>query len=85
MNHAKSSRRWILRIQDILQSIDKITLYLEKISLVEFRKNDLFIDAVVQNFEIVGEANNHVPDTIKIQYPDIPWKEMKGMRNIFIH
>lgn len=85
MNHAKSSRIWTLRIQDILQSIDKITLYLEKISLTEFRKNDLIIDAVIRNFEIIGEASNHIPDTIKIQYPNIPWKEMKGMRNIFIH
>jgi uncharacterized protein with HEPN domain len=50
MNHAKSSRSWILRVQDILQSIDKITLYLEKISLGEFRKSDLIIDAVVRNF-----------------------------------
>lgn len=85
MNRAKSSRSWQLRIQDILQSIDKIILYLEKITLAEFRKTGLIIDAVVRNFEIIGEASNHIPNTIKSQYPDIPWKEMNGMRNILIH
>ena len=85
MNRAKSSRSWQLRIEDILQSIDKIILYLEKITLVEFRKTGLIIDAVVRNFEIIGEASNHIPTAIKSQYPVIPWKEMNGMRNILIH
>jgi uncharacterized protein with HEPN domain len=85
VNRAKSSRNWILRIQDILQSIDKIDHYLEKITLTEFRKNGLIIDAVVRNFEIIGEASKHIPNTIQSLYPDIPWKEMNGMRNILIH
>lgn len=85
MNRAKSSRSWQLRVQDILQSIDKITVYLEKITLAEFRRTGLIIDAVIRNFEIIGEASNHIPTAIKIKYPNIPWKEMKGMRNILIH
>lgn len=85
MNPAKSSRSWQLRVQDIFQSIDKIILYLENITLSEFRKTGLIIDAVARNFEIIREASNHIPNAIKSQYPDIPWKEMKGMRNILIH
>lgn len=85
MNREKSSRSWILRIQDILLSIDKITQYLDKITLAEFKKSNMIIDAVVRNFEIIGEASKHIPKTIKSLYPDIPWKEMNGMRNILIH
>jgi uncharacterized protein with HEPN domain len=74
-----------VRIQDILESIDKINQYLENINLAEFRKSELITDAVIRNFEIIGEASNHIPKTIQDQYPDIPWKDMNGMRNILIH
>lgn len=85
MKHEKSSRNWTLRIQDILQSIDKVVHYLEKITLTEFRKNELIIDAVVRNIEIIGEASKFIPTSIKDRYPNIPWKEMNGMRNVLIH
>lgn len=85
MKPEKFSRSWILRIQDILHSIEKISHYLEKITLAEFRKNNLIQDAVVRNFEIIGEASKHIPSTVKIRFPNIPWKEMNGMRNILIH
>lgn len=85
MKPEKSSRSWILRIQDIIHSIDKISHYLETITLTKFRKNTLIQDAVVRNFEIIGEASKHIPIKIKNKYPDIPWKEMNGMRNVLIH
>lgn len=85
MKHEKSSRNWALRIQDILHSIDKVAHYLGKITLTEFRKNELVIDAVVRNIEIIGEASNSIPTSIKNCYPNIPWKEMNGMRNVLIH
>lgn len=50
-----------------------------------FQKNSLVEDAVVRNFEIIGEASKHIPEEIKSQYPDIPWKEMAGMRDKIIH
>lgn len=43
------------------------------------------MDAVVRNFEVIGEASKHVPSSIKNHYPDIPWGEMNGMRNLLIH
>lgn len=85
MSRAKSSRNWTLRIQDILKSIDTITQFLEGVTLAEFRKSRLIVDAVVRNFEIIGEASNHVPRTIQNLYPDIPWRDMTGMRNVLIH
>lgn len=85
MNRAKSSRNWTLRIQDILKSIETIAQFLEGVTLAEFRKNRLIIDAVVRNFDIIGEASNHIPKTIQNQYSDIPWRDIVGMRNILIH
>jgi uncharacterized protein with HEPN domain len=39
----------------------------------------------VRNFEIIGEASKNISEEVKSQYPNIPWKEMAGMRNKMIH
>jgi len=51
----------------------------------EFAKNNMVIDAVIRNFEIIGEASAHVPDNIQSSYPEVPWFEAKAMRNIIAH
>lgn len=80
-----SSRQWIFRVEDILKSIKKIEHYLAGMTLTKFKQDELVIDAVVRNFEIIGEASKHIPLSIQHSFPDIPWKEMQGMRNILIH
>jgi len=35
--------------------------------------------------EIIGEAVNHLPDEIRKNYPDVPWRQISGMRNVIIH
>jgi len=45
----------------------------------------MVVDAVVRNFEIIGEASNNLPDEIKNKYPEIPWRKMYGLRNLVSH
>jgi uncharacterized protein with HEPN domain len=45
----------------------------------------LIFDAVIRNFEVIGEAAKSISEKIKEDYPDIPWGDMVGMRNILIH
>jgi len=78
-------RDFTLFIKDILTSIEKIQRYTSKLSFEEFSNNDMIIDAVIRNFEIIGEAVKKIPDEIKKQYPDIEWKESAGFRDILIH
>lgn len=80
-----SSRDWIFRIQDILTCIEKIERYTSGMTMTEFKKEEIVIDAVVRNFEIIGEASKHIPANIRNKYPDVPWNEMAGIRNILIH
>lgn len=74
-----------LYLQDILDSIKKIQQYMGNLTFDEFVSNDMVIDAVVRNFEIMGEAAAHIPDSIRSAYPNIPWKEMRGLRNVVVH
>jgi uncharacterized protein with HEPN domain len=80
-----SSREWLFRIQDILKAIEKIERYTEDMALSHFKQDELVVDAVVRNFEIIGEASKNIPVSIHRSYPKIPWNEMNAMRNILIH
>jgi len=80
---AKRSDKLYLR--DILDSIEKIEKYVRGLNFEKFSENLMIIDAVVRNLEIIGEATKNLSKEIKILHPEIPWKEMKGMRNKVIH
>ena len=54
-------------------------------SFNDFIADDKTIDAVVRNFEIIGEAANRVPDNFKTDHPEIEWRRMTGLRNRIIH
>lgn len=78
-------RDWRLRIEDILESIEKIQRYTHGMSFDDFIANELVFDAVVRNISIIGEASNHIPERIQELYPDVPWDEMRGIRNVLVH
>jgi uncharacterized protein with HEPN domain len=79
------AREWRLRITDILQSIDAIQTYVAGMDYEAFSCDEKTIDAVIHRFTIIGEAANHVPSEITANYPDIPWKKMREMRNVTVH
>lgn len=54
-------------------------------SFDDFIKDDKTIDAVIRNFEIIGEAANRVPDDFKSDHPDIEWRRITAFRNRIIH
>jgi uncharacterized protein with HEPN domain len=85
VNQKKSSRPWSFRIRDILDSIEKIQKFTRGMTFAEFEKNTMVLDAVIRNFEIIGEAGNHIPISIQNQYSRIPWKQIISMRNSLIH
>ena len=60
-----SKREPFLLIQDMLESIQKIKSYTLGMTWEDFQNDDKTIDAVIRNFEIIGEAANRVPDDIK--------------------
>lgn len=80
-----SPRNWEFRIEDILDSLDLISEYVKGLDYDNWKKDRKTIDAVIRNIEIIGEAASHIPTDIQEKYTEIPWYEMKGMRNILIH
>ena len=63
------SRDSLLYLNDILESIEHIQQYINTLTFEEFTKSNMVVDAVIRNFEIIGEASAHVPDDIQIFSP----------------
>ncbi|MDI6821679.1 MAG: DUF86 domain-containing protein [Actinomycetota bacterium] len=72
-------------IEDIIGAMDKAVSFVENISYEEFAKDDKTVFAVVRALEIIGEAVKNIPDDYRKKYPEIPWKDMAGMRNKVTH
>lgn len=80
-----SKRTPKLLLEDIIESAEKILQYTKGISFEEFSKDNKTVDAVIRNFEIIGEASNLLPDEIKDKYSEIDWHRMRGFRNRIVH
>jgi uncharacterized protein with HEPN domain len=78
-------RSWRFRIQDILDAIDRASRYIEGHNLTTFSEDSLVVDAILRNLTVIGEAVTHVPDEVRERFPDVPWLDVQGMRNIVVH
>ena len=78
-------RDYNLFLQDILNACQKIQRYTQNLTFGEFSKDDKTIDAVIRNFEIIGQATRKIPDSVKDNNTNIDWQAIIGMRNIIIH
>lgn len=79
------SREYNLYLEDMLTSMLRIEEYIGEMGFREFKMNYLIVDAIIRNFEIIGEASKNVPLEIKNKYPEIPWGKMYGLRNLIAH
>ena len=75
----------IFFLQDIQNSVTKIFKYTTNIDYQEFVSNDMIKDAVERNFEIIGEAVKNLSEDFRNKYPNIPFKQIAGMRDKLIH
>lgn len=80
-----SKRDDILLLQDIYDAGAKILKYTDGLSFDDFLKDEKTIDAVIRNFEIIGEASGRLSEQITAQYTGVDWRRMKHFRNLLIH
>lgn len=75
----------IVFIGHIIESIELIEEYAENLNTDKFKKNTAIQDAIIRRLEIIGEAVKNIPSQFRTKHPEIPWKEMTGMRDVLIH
>lgn len=81
----RQDRKINLYLEDMLASMNRIEGYIGSMSFKEFKKNYMVVDAVIRNFEIIGEASKNIPINIQEKYSEIPWRKMYTLRNIISH
>lgn len=70
---------------DILIAANKAIKFVEGIDRNEFKENEVIQNAVMRPLEIIGEASARVSSEFRKKHPEIPWREMVGLRNRLIH
>ena len=80
-----SKREPRLLIEDILEAADKIKQYTVGFSFNDFIRDSKTIDAVIRNFEIIGEAARRIPEDFKAKHTRIDWLRVIGFRNRVVH
>ena len=81
----KEDRTYRMFLEDIQLAMKRVTEYIHGLNFLEFKKDYKTVDAVIRNFEIIGEAAKNIPKEIKNKFPDVPWEEMYLLRNKVSH
>ena len=70
---------------DVISSMEKTQDFILNMNYEDFIKDEKTVLATIRLLEIIGEASKRIPENIRKLNPDIPWKDMSGMRDILIH
>lgn len=81
----KEGREYVDYLRDILDAIMKAQQFIEGMDFSSFSTDDKTAFAVVRALEIIGEATKKIPEAVREIYPDLPWREMAGLRDKLAH
>ncbi len=79
------SRGVDILLGEILEAVHLLQRYTEGLSYDAFAEDVEKQDAVVRRLEIIGEAVKGLPESLRAKYPDVPWRDIAGARDIMIH
>ena len=81
----RAKRRHIDFLQDIADNLEKAEGFVDGMEFEDFLKDEKTRYSVICALEIVGEASKKIPSTVRQRNPQVPWKDMAGMRDRLVH
>lgn len=85
MSSVPERSRYLHRVDDIIDAIDRIEAFIGRTGKSAFLADAVLVSAVTYQLFIIGEAARHLAAGVEERHPLIPWREMRGMRNIIAH
>ena len=80
-----SKREFIDYLRDMLDAVEKAGSFTKGMDAERFRRDEKTIFAVIRALEVIGEAAKKIPPTVRDRYPQIPWREVAGIRDKLVH
>lgn len=74
-----------LIIEKMIQLIEKIERYTNGLSYDDFCNDEMVVDACVFNLSQLGETSNKISESFEVDHPEIPWRQLYGLRNRIVH
>ena len=78
-------RDWRFRVRDIIAALEAVAAYTDGMTYEQFVADRRTVDAVVRNLMTMGESVRWIPDVILDAHPAVPWRTMRGVRNVVVH
>ena len=72
-------------LNDILEMIEDVNKFIEGMSYENLVNDKKTLYAVIRCLEVVGEAVKKIPNSIRDEHPEMPWREIAGMRDKLTH
>ena len=72
-------------LEDAISAMEKAERFVAGMSYEDFVKDEKTVFAVLRAIEVIGEAVKHMPMDFRMRFPDIPWRDIAGMRDVLIH
>ena len=80
-----SADLWRFRVEHIVDAIQAIQDYVAGLDESALAGDRRTLDAVLRNFQVIGEASRKIPTEVKRRHPELPWREMERMRHKIVH
>lgn len=80
-----AAREWRFYLGDMIDFAQKVIAYTAGLDQAAFVASGLNYDATVRNLELIGEAATHIPEAVRAENPQIPWRQVIATRNRLIH
>ena len=74
-----------IRAGHILDAVETVLRWISGKSRAEFDADDVLRSAVTYQLQSIGEAASHLSEQFRDAHPEIPWRDIIGMRNILVH
>ena len=72
-------------VEKMIRLIEKLEKYCENITYEEFEENEMLTEACIFNISQLGELTRKIDEKFEEEHPQIPWRQLYGLRNRIVH